>query len=484
MKKTFSLNKLKFNFSSIFSFTKASFHNKYLLTTSKYLNNNNYKLQPGLLNSNSLYNSLTKRYFSVKEALQKQQNNEQLQLDISKEELKTQDNKEISEVNYFPEILSLTKDHYEWSHKYFSPDQQLTLPVISLRTLLYTSKNITLPHEFFNAIIRKDIIYRVYKYNTDYNRISLKRTKSKGMVAGSGKKPMRQKGNGRARQGNKRSPLMKKGGHAFAIKPRSYYFSLNKKIRLQGLKCMLTAKLVEKQIIVLDEVMIQKKLNDEQVRVEELLSGRKSTKNNSTRVKSNEKTEIEIIKSFLNGNRAVIYASDDLEKKILEDNIKKDKSISICAKKFTEINVKALVENNYLIFSVKTLKDFITKLQKRDDNYNRVTRKFKNINTLKQTESSKLKFSFDPFSKLDLATPALQGSYKNILEGAIVPEHIENKHFRNAEKKNEEKKNKFFLKQSILDKMDKKERGGKYEEHKKTIRKLREQKRIEENKYK
>lgn len=76
-------------------------------------------------------------------------------------------------------------------------------------------------------------------------------------VSGGGKKPWRQKGTGRARQGSIRSPQWTGGGVVFAPKPRDYSFKLNKKFKRVALKSALTTKAVENKIIVLDELTLE-----------------------------------------------------------------------------------------------------------------------------------------------------------------------------------------------------------------------------------
>ena len=75
-------------------------------------------------------------------------------------------------------------------------------------------------------------------------------------VSGGGKKPWRQKGTGRARQGSTRAPQWTHGGIVFAPKPRSYSFSVNKKVKRLAMKSALSAKAAESEIIVLDAIKL------------------------------------------------------------------------------------------------------------------------------------------------------------------------------------------------------------------------------------
>ncbi|GFI61652.1 50S ribosomal protein L4 [Clostridiales bacterium] len=78
--------------------------------------------------------------------------------------------------------------------------------------------------------------------------------KTRAEVSGGGKKPFRQKGTGRARQGSIRAPQWKGGGVVFAPKPRDYSFKLNKKVKRLALKSALSVKASENKIIVLDNL--------------------------------------------------------------------------------------------------------------------------------------------------------------------------------------------------------------------------------------
>lgn len=79
-------------------------------------------------------------------------------------------------------------------------------------------------------------------------------TKTRSEVSGGGRKPWRQKGTGRARQGSTRSPQWTHGGIAFAPKPRSYSYVLNKKVKRLALKSVLSAKAQAGEIVVVDKI--------------------------------------------------------------------------------------------------------------------------------------------------------------------------------------------------------------------------------------
>ncbi len=91
--------------------------------------------------------------------------------------------------------------------------------------------------------------------------------KTRAEVSGGGKKPWRQKGTGRARQGSTRSPQWTHGGVVFAPKPRDYRLSLNKKLKRVALKSALSAKVAAEKFIVLDSLELSAPKTREMVKV-------------------------------------------------------------------------------------------------------------------------------------------------------------------------------------------------------------------------
>jgi large subunit ribosomal protein L4 len=81
-------------------------------------------------------------------------------------------------------------------------------------------------------------------------------TKQRSLVSGGGKKPWKQKGTGRARAGHSRSPVWRGGGKVFGPQPRSYAFSLNRKVRRAALRSVLAAKFQENKMLVLDSLKL------------------------------------------------------------------------------------------------------------------------------------------------------------------------------------------------------------------------------------
>ncbi|MBQ2760027.1 MAG: 50S ribosomal protein L4 [Clostridia bacterium] len=102
-------------------------------------------------------------------------------------------------------------------------------------------------------------------------------TLTRSEVSGGGKKPWRQKGTGRARQGSTRSPQWYHGGIAHGPKPRSYNFTINKKVRRLALKSALSSKVASQEMIVLDALSLEAIKTKEIVKVLAALKTGKKT---------------------------------------------------------------------------------------------------------------------------------------------------------------------------------------------------------------
>ena len=101
--------------------------------------------------------------------------------------------------------------------------------------------------------------------------------KTRGDVRGGGRKPFRQKGTGRHRQGSTTDPSQVGGGVAFAPKPRDYRYTLPKKMRRLAMKSALSSKVIENEIIVLDELKFEAPKTKEMVKVlENVKAGKKA----------------------------------------------------------------------------------------------------------------------------------------------------------------------------------------------------------------
>jgi len=112
--------------------------------------------------------------------------------------------------------------------------------------------DIELKDNVFGVEINRDAMYQAVENQLANSRQGTQSTKTKSEVSGGGKKPWRQKGTGRARQGSTRSAQWIKGGIALGPKPRSYKYSIPKKVRKLALRSALTSKVADRDIVVLD----------------------------------------------------------------------------------------------------------------------------------------------------------------------------------------------------------------------------------------
>ena len=111
-----------------------------------------------------------------------------------------------------------------------------------------------LSENLFGAEINEHVVYQVVKNHLANKRVGTQSAKIRAEVRGGGAKPWRQKGTGRARQGSIRSPQWKGGGVVFAPKPRDYSYTVPKKIRRLALKSVLTDKVNEGNLVVVDDI--------------------------------------------------------------------------------------------------------------------------------------------------------------------------------------------------------------------------------------
>jgi large subunit ribosomal protein L4 len=101
------------------------------------------------------------------------------------------------------------------------------------------------------------VVHEVVKNHLAKCRQGTQSALTRAEVSGGGKKPWRQKGTGHARQGSTRAPQWTHGGIVFAPKPRSYRYTLNKKVKRLALKSVLSAKAAEGAIVVVDELKLE-----------------------------------------------------------------------------------------------------------------------------------------------------------------------------------------------------------------------------------
>ncbi len=108
----------------------------------------------------------------------------------------------------------------------------------------------------FGVTVNEHLVHMAVVQNLANKRQGTQKAKTRSEVSGGGRKPWRQKGTGHARQGSTRAPQWKGGGVVFAPTPRDYSFKLNKKEKRAALKSVLTSRVQDNKLIVLDELKL------------------------------------------------------------------------------------------------------------------------------------------------------------------------------------------------------------------------------------
>ncbi len=111
---------------------------------------------------------------------------------------------------------------------------------------------IEISDEVFGGRVKTDLIWEAVVHEQAASRRGTHMTKNRALVSGSGKKPWRQKGTGRARVGEIRNPLWRKGGTVFGPQPRSYDYALPKKVKRGALREALALKAQAGALVVID----------------------------------------------------------------------------------------------------------------------------------------------------------------------------------------------------------------------------------------
>jgi large subunit ribosomal protein L4 len=126
----------------------------------------------------------------------------------------------------------------------------MTLDVVNRENQKVGSLDVS--DELFAGRVKVDLIHESVVRANAADRRGTHATKNRALVSGSGRKPWRQKGTGRARAGETRNPLWRKGGTVFGPQPRSYEYQLPKKVEKGALRAALSAKLQDGDVVVVD----------------------------------------------------------------------------------------------------------------------------------------------------------------------------------------------------------------------------------------
>ena len=119
---------------------------------------------------------------------------------------------------------------------------------------VYNMEGKELNDAVFGVEVNEHLVHMAVVQQLANNRQGTQKAKTRSEVSGGGRKPWRQKGTGHARQGSTRSPQWTGGGVVFAPVPRDYSFKINKKEKRAALKSVLTSRVLDNKLIVVDEL--------------------------------------------------------------------------------------------------------------------------------------------------------------------------------------------------------------------------------------
>ena len=183
--------------------------------------------------------------------------------------------------------------------------------------------SVDLPDSVFKAEVKKALVHQVIIAQLAGRRRGTASTKTKAEVRGGGKKPFRQKGTGNARQGSTRSPLMVGGGANFGPRPRSYFQIVPKKMAAGAMRSMLSDRLANDRILVVDDFKIDK---------------------------PNTQTMFKAISGTFGLNKALIVDNDNKNLELSSRNLEKHKFL-----KTQGVNVYDLANYDWLVISKKAV---------------------------------------------------------------------------------------------------------------------------------
>jgi len=136
-----------------------------------------------------------------------------------------------------------------------APHPSPKVPVVNAAN--ETIREIELSADVFAAAPNPHLVYEAVKQYRAGGRRGTHMTKNRALVSGSGKKPWRQKGTGRARAGETRNPLWRHGGTVFGPQPRDYSYSMPRKARAAALRAALSLRLVEGAVTVVEAFVVE-----------------------------------------------------------------------------------------------------------------------------------------------------------------------------------------------------------------------------------
>lgn len=130
---------------------------------------------------------------------------------------------------------------------------------------------VELNDEIFSIVPHRDALWEAVRMQQANKRQGTASTKGRSDVSGGGRKPYRQKGTGRARQGSIRAPQFRGGGIVFGPTPRDYSYRINKKVRRLALKSALASKFQDNEFTVMDKIVIEEPKTKEFAKIVEAI---------------------------------------------------------------------------------------------------------------------------------------------------------------------------------------------------------------------
>jgi len=190
-----------------------------------------------------------------------------------------------------------------------------------MKTAVYSAtgqklSDIELKPEIFEQKVNEGLIYQVVRAEMMNDRQGDAATKTRALVSGGGIKPWRQKGTGRARAGSIRSPLFIGGGTVFGPQPKYYDLKVPKKMKKAALRSVLSAKVKDKEVIIIDNLSFKEPKTKEAKQILEKLKIDKKT------TILTEKADDNVDKSFRNLPNTRVLSLDKISSYAILDNQK------------------------------------------------------------------------------------------------------------------------------------------------------------------
>lgn len=160
---------------------------------------------------------------------------------------------------------------------------------------------VELPEEIFNVPVKSCVLHDVVTMQLANRRAGTASVKRRSDVAGSTRKLFKQKGTGRARRGDIKSPVLRGGGSVFGPSPRSYAYSVPKKVRRLALKMALTSKIQSQTLLVIDKIELENFKTKQMVQILSALKVKKAliiadTGNDNLKISCRNLPDIKVLK--------------------------------------------------------------------------------------------------------------------------------------------------------------------------------------------